>query len=127
MPKDQAGKFHLNSQRAAASDKNVGFKPGAATTESKAPPAATGGNSPHEMLSKLHGESGGKHMHIHSHGMGGHTTHHVGEDGQPGGPDEHASDEELKQHVGSVMGDGSADQMDDDTGKHMAASDSDYC
>ena len=124
MPKDSAGKFHLNSQRAAASDKNVGFKPGAAPTESKEPPAAHGGTSPHEMLSKLHGESGGKHMHIHSHGMG-HTTHHIGEDGQACGPDEHMSDEELKQHVGSVMGDGSTDQMDDDTG-HAAAAEQDY-
>jgi len=126
MPFDKSKNFHLSSQRAAASDKNVGFKPGAAPTESKAPPAATGGNSPHEMLGKLHAESGGKHMHIHSHGMGGHTTHHVGEDGQACGPDEHGSDEELKQHVGSVMGDGSADQMDDDTGKHAAGPDSDY-
>lgn len=124
MPKDQAGKFHLNSQRAAASDKNVGFKPGAAATESKEPPAAHGGNSPHEMLSKLHAESGGKHMHIHSHGLG-HTTHHIGEDGQACGPDEHGSDEELSQHIGSVMGDGgSTDQMDDDTGH--AAAEQDY-
>jgi hypothetical protein len=126
MPKDSKGNFHLNSQRAAAADKNVGFKPGAAPVDPKDPPAAHGGDAtPHEMLGKLHASSGGKHMHIHSHGMG-HTTHHVGEDGQPGGPDEHGSDDELKQHVGNVMGDGQTDQMDDDTGHAAAQSDSDY-
>lgn len=124
MPKDKAGKFHLNSQRAAASDKNAGFKP-SGQTESKNPPASDGGNSPHEMLAKLQASHGGKHMHIHSHGMG-HTTHHIGEDGQLGGPDEHGSDDELKEHVGSVMGDGYSDQMDDDTGRHAAQPDNDY-
>src|SRR5690242_20302111 len=123
MPKDSAGKFHLNAQRAAASDKNAGFKPGSASAH---PPAAHGGDTPHAMLSKLHASSGGKHMHIHSHGMG-HTTHHIDENGNVCGPDEHGSDDELKEHVGSVMGDGSSsDQMDDDTGKHLADSDSDY-
>ena len=67
-------------------------------------------------LSKMHAKMGGKHMHIHSHGMG-HTTHHVGEDGQPGGPDEHQDDEALAAHVKGTMGDGMSDDQQSPYGK----------
>ena len=70
--------------------------------------AEDGGDDVPSHLKKMHAKMGGKHMHIHSHGMG-HTTHHVGEDGQAGGPDEHQDDESLAAHVKGTMGDGDGD------------------
>lgn len=60
-------------------------------------------------IASKHGGDG-KHMHIHSDGMGSHTTHH-GEGGSVEGPHEHGDTEGLKEHVGSVMGDGEASSM----------------
>lgn len=62
-------------------------------------------------LENLHAKTGGKHMHIHSHGKG-HTTHHVGDDGMAEGPNEHGDDEALAEHVKGVMGDGMPDAED---------------
>lgn len=140
MAKDSTGKFHLNPQRAAhaskvASGGSSAPKP-AASPKAEAPPMAGGGNSStlhdngdgsyktesggettehpsigHALvhIASKHGGDG-KHMHIHSDGMGSHTTHH-GEGGSVEGPHEHGDTEGLKEHVGSVMGDGQASPM----------------
>jgi hypothetical protein len=136
LPKDSAGKFHMNPQRAARADKMAGGivapkKPMSAAKDANGPVDSGEGNSTtlhdngdgsyktegggesqehpsigHALIhiASKHGGDG-KHMHIHSDGMGSHTTHH-GEGGQVEGPHEHGDTEELKNHVGSVMGDG---------------------
>jgi len=52
-------------------------------------------------IAKHHGPEG-EHMHIHGH-EDGFTTHHVPEDGDVEGPDEHPSMRALKAHVGDCM------------------------
>ena len=68
--------------------------------EYKEKPEHEGGVPGH--LKALHSEMGGKHMHIHQH-EGGHTTHHVGEDGKVEGPHEHENTEQLKEHMGKFF------------------------
>lgn len=119
MPTDKVGKFHLNSQRAMASDKMPTMpKMPTAPSESKTPGAPAANEheqSPvHEHLKAMHDEMGGKHMHVHSKGDGTHTTHHIGDDGEVMGPDEHGDTESMKEHVGSVMGDGETMMEKDD-------------
>lgn len=100
MPHDKAGKFHLNTQRAMASDKmaNEPEKPKSAGAALEEPEHS----SVHEHLSALHAEHGGKHMHVHHDGMSI-TSHHVGEDGEVQGPHNHENIEALKEHLGKFF------------------------
>ena len=56
-------------------------------------------------LAHMAGKHGGgaKHMNVHENGMGGHTSHHVGEDGQAQGPHDHDNIESLKDHLGKFF------------------------
>lgn len=71
----------------------------------------------HEGLRKAHAEHGGKHMHIHHDGMGGIQSHHIGEDGEPQGPHDHANIEALKEHMGQFLDEEGAEQGDEYEGK----------
>jgi hypothetical protein len=64
------------------------------------PESEEGGVGSH--LKALHGEMGGKHMHVHAH-EGGFTTHHVGEDGNVEGPHDHENIERLKEHMDQFL------------------------
>jgi hypothetical protein len=150
MPFDKAGKFHLNTQRANASDRVKPMSPPPAEPKGK-PEAGGSGSDAHTTLhdhgdGTFHTEShdgertdhpsighavvhiasrhaeGGKHMHIH-HDGGSHVSHHAGEDGQAQGPDEHADTEALKQHVGEFFGDGGGEGADQDSGDQSADGD----
>ncbi len=109
MPKDKAGAFHLNTQRAHASDRMKEAKP---MEPPKGPPKAAGSamvdhQNPmgeqhighHLMATAAEQEPDGKHMHVHQDGMGNITSHHVGEDGQVQGPHQHQDIEALKDHM----------------------------
>jgi hypothetical protein len=112
MPRDSKGGFHLNTQRAMASDKH-GSLGGIAKARGAGvmPPTVKGPAEPdgdeqspvHEHLSALHSEMGGKHVHIHQDEMGNHTTHQVREDGQVEGPHDHDNIEALKEHLGNFF------------------------
>lgn len=111
MPKDKAGKFHLNSQKAAASDKMATKAEPKALPLEQSPAAPTSqdsaiSGSPADHLTAMHAESGGTHMHVHDDGMGMITSHHIGEGGQVEGPHEHPDHEALKEHMGRVFGGG---------------------
>lgn len=122
MPKDSKGNFHLNSQRAMAADKMPGKpralaagmkKPGAAPmdkpdmSDGLKPDGMGGDDSTADHMTAMHGEKGGGTMMVHhSDGMGTHTTHHMGEDGQPQGPHEHPDLESVKQHMEKVFNEG---------------------
>ena len=66
-----------------------------------------------ESLASMH-DPGGKHMHISSDGMGGYRSSHVGEDGQPQGPDEHPDLASLTSHMQQVLDDEGAEAYPDD-------------
>lgn len=103
MPKDKAGKFHMNAQRAMAADRMPAPKAPNVHEESPATPdsqdsAPSGGVPDH--LSAMHAESGGKHMHVSGDAMGGYTSHHIGDGGNVEGPNDHENIEALKEHMG---------------------------
>jgi len=126
MPTDKAGNFHLNTQRAQAADRMPAKpapaaepkpneeKPGANATTlhdhgdgTYHTESAGGERTEHahigHALMHLHAKhADGKAMHIHEHGSG-HMTHHVSDDGQVSGPEEHASPEDLQAHVGQIF------------------------
>lgn len=107
MPLDKSGKFHMNTQRAMAADKNPMNPPAKKEPAGDGgKPAEHGGNSVHEHMAAMHAEHGGKHFHHMAHEDGSHTTHHVGEDGQVQGPHEHPDMEAVQAHHASVMGGG---------------------
>lgn len=128
MPTDKAGKFHLSSQRAMASD-----KAGDSKGITSAPPASGEENSEgthqdtgvHEHLAAMHAQSGGKHMHVHSDGMT-HTTHHVGEDGEVQGPHNHENIEALKDHLGKFFDEEANEWSGEDYHKSSAAAKDGY-
>lgn len=110
MPTDAKGKYHMNAQRAMASDKHGGIgtavthkgsfpKGGADSPEHDSTAAASPHQAIHDGLRAAQAEHGGKHMHISHDGMGGMQSHHVGEDGEPQGPHDHVNLEALKQHM----------------------------
>ena len=78
-----------------------GKKNGIAERNFKPPMEAEGREkSPvHEHLAAMHAKMGGKHMHVHSDGMGPLTSHHIGEDGKMEGPHDHENMEALKDHM----------------------------
>lgn len=100
MPKDKAGKFHLNKQKAMASDK-MPAKPSPAPPmdDISAPPMDAGpvASPAHDALVSIHASGGGKHAMVSGDGMGGHQMHTVGEDGQTDGPHDFDNLETLKQ------------------------------
>lgn len=133
MPRDSKGNFHMNAQRAAAAEKMpVKPKPVAITHSAVRESDGMEGGShttlhdhgdgtfhteghdgehtehPHIGHALMHMAAkhggGGKHMHVHSDGMGTHTTHHTGEDGQVEGPHDHENMEALKQHMDQFLG-----------------------
>lgn len=58
----------------------------------------------HAMMHMASKHSDGKHMHIHSDGMGGgHTSHQVSDGGKPEGPHDHENIEALKDHMGKFL------------------------
>lgn len=103
MPTDNQGKFQLNTQKMNAANKMPSKAP-MPKNDMNATSGDDNGDVPSHLM-EMHKAMGGKHMHIHSHGMG-HTTHHVTEDGEAHGPDEHQDDEALAEHVKGTMGDG---------------------
>lgn len=94
-------KFSMGSRlRAHEHDlKLKGAKPDALQPPAPEHDDASGPGSVHEHLMAMHDEMGGAHTHIHHKPEGGHTTHHVTEDGEVQGPHEHATAEELVEHL----------------------------
>ena len=52
-----------------------------------------------QHLAERHAETGHAHSHIEHHGDGRHTSHHISDGGEHSGPHEHASAEELVNHL----------------------------
>lgn len=121
MPMDKKGKFHLNTQRAMASDAMPeSSMPGAKGVNVHAQSESDGGEAQESMdhLAALHGAHGGTHMHIMSHGDGTMTTHHMNEDGSQEGPHEHGDVEAMKDHIHQVFGgEDSGEQMPEEHGQ----------
>lgn len=66
------------------------------------------------MAAHMHAKhEGGEVGNMHSDGMGGVTTHHVGPDGEVNGPEAHQSPEEGGEHLASVMS-GEENEMPND-------------
>ncbi len=148
MPLDKKGGFHLNTQRAMASDKASAPK----GPEIKHAGAAVDGGShttlhdhgdgtfhteghdgsseehPHlgHALAHMAGKHGGgaKHMNVHADGMGGHTSHHVDSDGQAQGPHDHENIEALKDHLGKFFDEEANEWKGEDYGKAGGAHES---
>ena len=58
----------------------------------------------HEHLRNMHEMTGKAHSHVEHHGGGKHTSHHVDHEGNVSGPHEHASTEEMAQHMDGMEG-----------------------
>lgn len=119
MPKDNAGKFHMNDQLAVASNK--ASAPESPTGKGPAGSSVTISSSGGKFQTDSGGEkadhpsighalmhvaskmSSGKHMHIHSE-HGKHTSH-TADDLGVDGPNEHASADEAGQAVSQNMTD----------------------
>lgn len=124
MPRDSKGNFHLNIQRAHAAERRADRTPvaqsaptqdegmaqttlhdhgdGTFHTESHDGERMEHPHIGHALMHLAAKHSEGKHMHIHQDGEAL-TSHHVDESGDVEGPHEHATPEELQQHVGDVM------------------------
>lgn len=103
------GKEYSMSSRMRAHEHDLKLKPAGGEKKDvlKPPQAETGeheGGDVGEHLKALHEAHGGRHMHVHQSDEAHVTTHHVDEDGQVQGPHEHASMDDLHNHLESVFG-----------------------
>ena len=73
------------------------------------------------MHAAAHHEPDGKHMHAMSDGMGEHTTHHVGEDGQVQGPHVHPDAEALGEHLKQFFNEEGQEREGEGYPKHHGA------
>ena len=78
-------------------------------------------------LAHMAGKHGGgsKHMNIHADGMGGHTSHHVAEDGKVQGPHDTGNLEELKSSMDNFLNEEGSEYGGKGLGGH-AGSDGGY-
>lgn len=135
MPTDKGGKFHLNSQRAHASDRAVGGKPGKELggegMKESDKGGTDGGPSEHTITPKGDGtfssdgpggheehpnlghaithaahHLGGGGKHMHHHGSGGSIQSHGMTEGGEHTDEQHGSGEEAGAHTASFMGEG---------------------
>ena len=93
---DQSAKMHSGDREAMKNDILNGKSP-----EEK--PKEEEGGEIEEHLKSMHEQTGEAHTHIAHHMDGTHTSHHINEDGAVEGPTEHASAEELVDHLKSHL------------------------
>lgn len=127
MPKDSKGNFHLNTQRAHASDRirSGGPQPSnSAAHDSGKEPMPAGEDQMHsqihEHLESMQAQHGGKHMHVHHKQDGGIQSHQIGEDGNVEGPHDHDNIEALKEHMGRFLDEEANEYTDHQHQEHGA-------
>ena len=119
MPTDAYGRFHPNTQMAMVAERSAPPKEHERGNPER--PKEDGGGEHeigHELMTRAHEAEPGKHMHIKADGMGGHVTHHVGEDGVVEGPHHHEDPEALHSHIDQFFNEEQAEPENQERAAH---------